>query len=87
MEGFCCKCAEPGVIPGFKYLSSFYWAGERFSLQSAEVPKRELLAITHSAKYGLGAGLRHPHSVMTNVLITSNLENVLIAMRALNGTD
>ena len=86
MEGFCCNCAEPGAIPGFQYLSS-YWAGERFSLQSAEVLERELLAITHSAKYGLGAGLRHPHSVMTNALITSNLEKVLVAVRALNGTD
>lgn len=46
-----------------------------------------LLAVTHPAKYGLGAGLRHPHSVMTSALITSNLEKVVMAMRALNGTD
>ena len=50
VEGCGRGCAEPALIPGFDFLSSFLRAGERLSLQSAEVLEGELLAITRAAK-------------------------------------
>lgn len=62
------------MIPASEHLSSHRWAGEGLFPQPAGGLSRGLLAAIPSAERGLGAGLRQPHAVMTNTLITSNLE-------------